>query len=280
MTWSRREVVSLVGLVVLVMAASVPAAGPVTVILATTTSTQDTGLLDVLVPAFEHAHPEIRVKAIAVGTGEALAMGRRGDADVLVVHAREAEDAFMAEGHGLVRYDLMHNDFVLAGPPSDPAGAKGKEILAALKGIAAAGAPFVTRGDRSGTHTRELALWKRAGIGVPAGSWYLEAGQGMGATARIASEKQAYTLMDRGSFLALRATLALTIVSEGGDELINRYGAIVVSPATHPGVRAAQAKALADWLVSAEGQKLIGDFGVQRFGQPLFVPDAHPPGGK
>lgn len=272
----RRVVASLVALAAAAMAAPALAGEPVTVILATTTSTQDTGLLDVLVPAFEKAHPEIRVKAIAVGTGEALAMGRRGDADVLVVHARAAEDAFMAEGHGLLRYDLMHNDFVLVGPPSDPAGVRGRGILDALKGIAAARAAFVTRGDGSGTHTRELALWKQAGVGVPTASWYLEAGQGMGATARIASEKQAYTLMDRGSFLALQASLALTIVSEGGEELLNRYGVIVVSPTAHPGVRVAQGKTLADWLVSAEGQKLIGEFGVPRFGQVLFVPDAHP----
>lgn len=276
MTSFRRVVAGVVVSSAAVMAAPAPASEPVTVILATTTSTQDTGLLDVLVPEFERVHPGIRIKAIAVGTGEALAMGRRGDADVLVVHARAAEDAFMAEGHGLLRYDLMHNDFVLVGPPSDPAGVQGRGILDALKGIAAASATFVTRGDGSGTHTRELALWKQAGVGVPTGSWYLEAGQGMGATARIASEKQAYTLMDRGSFLALRATLALTVVSEGGDDLINRYGVIVVSPDSHPGVRAAQGKVLADWMVSAAGQRLIGEFGVPRFGQALFVPDAHP----
>lgn len=274
----RRVVASLVASAVAAMAAPVLAGEPVPVILATTTSTQDTGLLDVLVPAFERAQPAIRVKAIAVGTGEALAMGRRGDADVLVVHAREAEDAFMAEGHGLLRYNLMHNDFVLVGPPTDPAGIRGREIGAALAGIARAGVTFVTRGDRSGTHTRELALWKQAGVGVPTGSWYLEAGQGMGATARIASEKQAYTLMDRGSFLALQASLSLVIVSEGSEELLNRYGVIVVSPSAHPGVRAAQGKTLADWLVSAEGQKLIGEFGVKRFGRALFVPDA-PAGG-
>jgi tungstate transport system substrate-binding protein len=278
--WVRRVVASLVVSAAAAMAAAALAGEPVTVILATTTSTQDTGLLDVLVPAFERAHPELRVKAIAVGTGEALAMGRRGDADVLVVHARAAEDAFMAEGHGLLRYDLMHNDFVLVGPPSDPAKVKGRAIGVALKGIAAAGATFVTRGDGSGTHTRELALWKQAGVGVPTGSWYLEAGQGMGATARIASEKQAYTLMDRGSFLALQATLALTIVSEGSEELINRYGVIVVSPTTHTGIRATQGTVLADWLVSAEGQKLIGEFGVKRFGRALFVPDASPVGAR
>lgn len=250
------------------------AAEPVTVILATTTSTQDTGLLDVLLPAFHAAHPGIRVKPIAVGTGEALAMGRRGDADLLLVHARQAEDEFMARGHGLLRLDVMHNDFVLVGPPADPAGVRGRPVREALQGIAARRAAFVSRGDRSGTHTKELALWKQAGIEKPVGPWYLEAGQGMGATARIASEKRAYTLMDRGTFLSLRATLDLGVVSEGGDEMLNRYGAIVVSPTAHPGVKAAEARVLAGWLTSEEGQRLIGEFGRDRFGQPLFVPDA------
>lgn len=276
MVYFRHALAVLVAAAGLVLASAGSAGEPITVILATTTSTQDTGLLDVLVPAFEKAHPEIRVKAIAVGTGEALAMGRRGDADILAVHAREAEDRFMAEGHGLLRYDLMHNDFLLVGPPSDPAGAKGKEIVAALRAIAAVRATFVSRGDQSGTHVREEGLWKLAGIAPPRGSWYLEAGQGMGATARIASEKQAYTLMDRGSFLALQATLALVPVSEGGEALLNRYGVIVVSHDKHAGARVAPAKVLADWLVSPEGQTLIGEFGVERFGQALFIPDARP----
>lgn len=261
-------------LAALAVAGSAGAAEPVTVILATTTSTQDTGLLDVLVPAFQAAHPEIRIKPIAVGTGEALAMGRRGDADLLLVHARQAEDEFMAQGHGSLRLDVMHNDFVLVGPPADPAGVRGKQVLEALRGIAGAKATFVSRGDRSGTHTKELALWKQAGIEKPVGPWYLEAGQGMGATARIASEKRAYTLMDRGTFLALRSTLDLGVVSEGGDEMLNRYGAIVVSPTAHPGVKAAEARVLAEWLTSEKGLRLIGEFGRERFGQPLFVPDA------
>lgn len=270
----------LVLLAALAVAGIAGAAEPVTVILATTTSTQDTGLLDVLLPAFQAAHPGIRVKPIAVGTGEALAMGRRGDADLLLVHARQAEDEFMAQGHGLLRLDVMHNDFVLVGPPADPAGVRGKQVLEALRGIAAAKAMFVSRGDRSGTHTKELALWKQAGTEKPAGTWYLEAGQGMGATARIASEKRAYTLMDRGTFLALRATLDLGVVSEGGDEMLNRYGAIVVSPTAHPGVKAAEARVLAEWLTSPEGQNVIGEFGRDRFGQPLFVPDAVPATGE
>lgn len=270
----QRRTNLLLVLALLAVAGTAGAAEPVTVILATTTSTQDTGLLDVLVPAFHAAHPGIRIKPIAVGTGEALAMGRRGDADLLLVHARKAEDEFMAQGHGLLRLDVMHNDFVLVGPPADPAGVRGRPVREALQGIAAKQAAFVSRGDRSGTHTRELALWQQAGIEKPAGAWYLEAGQGMGATARIASEKRAYTLMDRGTFLALRSTLDLAVMSEGGGEMLNRYGAIVVNPTTHPGVKAAEARVLAEWLTSREGQRLIGEFGRDRFGQSLFVPDA------
>lgn len=258
-------------------AALASAAQPVTVVLATTTSTQDTGLLDILIPAFEKANPGVKLKPIAVGTGEALAMGRRGDADVLLVHAREAEDAFMAQGHGVLRLDVMHNDFLLVGPAADPAGAKGKPILEALQLVAASKAAFVSRGDRSGTHVRELSLWKRTPIEPAGQSWYVEVGQGMGAAARIASEKQAYILIDRGTFLALGRTLDLVAISEGSDELLNRYGVIVVSPTTHPGVKAREARLLAEWLVSPQGQRLIGEFGVERFGQRLFHP-AHPGG--
>lgn len=256
-----------------VLAGSVEAGEPVRVILATTTSTQDTGLLDALLPAFHAAHPGIRIKPIAVGTGEALAMGRRGDADLLLVHAPEAEEEFMAQGHGLMRLSVMHNDFLLVGPPTDPAGVQGMPVLQALRTLAAKKAPFISRGDRSGTHGRELELWKRAGIQQPAGGWYREAGQGMGATARIASEKRAYTLMDRGTFLALRATLDLAMLCAGGEELQNRYSVVVVSPAAHPRVKAAEARVLAEWLVSDEAQQRIGEFGKARFGQPLFVPD-------
>lgn len=273
---AHRLLVAGWGLAVVVSAAAW-AAQPVTVVLATTTSTQDTGLLDVLIPAFEGANPGIRLKPIAVGTGEALAMGRRGDADVLLVHAREAEEAFLAQGHGILRLDVMHNDFLVVGPSADPAGVKGRPILEALQLVAARKAVFVSRGDRSGTHVKELSLWKQAGVGPAGAPWYVEVGQGMGAAARIASEKRAYILIDRGTFLALRKTLDLVAISEGGDELRNRYGVIVVSPTSHPGVRAREARRFAEWLVSPDSQRLIGEFGAERFGQPLFHP-AHPGG--
>lgn len=242
------------------------------IILATTTSTADTGLLDHLLPAFQ-ARTGIAVKPIAVGTGEALAMGRRGDADVLLVHSRKAEDAFMAEGFGSLRFDVMHNDFLLIGPGGDPAKAKGLPPAEALKRIAAAQAPFVTRGDDSGTHKKELDLWKAAQV-APAGAWYLATGQGMGESTRIADQKQAYLLIDRGTYLALRKTISLVPVVEGAKELFNPYGVIVVNPAKHPRTRFAEAKRFAEWLVSEEGQALISGFGKERFGSPLFFPDA------
>jgi tungstate transport system substrate-binding protein len=256
--------------------ASAPAAAR-SLILATTTSTQDTGLLDVLLPKFEASH-HIKVKAIAVGTGEALAMGRRGDADVLLVHARAAEDAFMAEGLGSLRLDVMHNDFLLVGPAADPAHAKGKDAAAALAAIHKARAVFVSRGDHSGTHTKELRLWKAAGITPAVGPTYLSAGQGMGATLRIASEKHAYCLVDRGTYLALRKGLGLVPIVEGDPRLFNPYGVIVVNPARFPRVKGAAAMTFARWLVGPEAQGLIGGFGVDRFGQRLFVPDAKAPG--
>lgn len=243
------------------------------IILATTTSTADTGLLDHLLPTFK-AKTGIEVKAIAVGTGEALAMGRRGDADVLLVHSRKAEDAFMAEGFGALRLDVMHNDFLLVGPATDPAKAQGQAPAEALKRIAAAGAPFVTRGDDSGTHKKELELWKGAALAPAGQAWYLSTGQGMGESARIADQKQAYLLIDRGTYLALKATLKLVPIAEGDKALFNPYGVIVVNPAKHPKAKAAEAKAFAEWLVSEEGQALIGAFGKAKFGQPLFFPDA------
>lgn len=241
------------------------------IILATTTSTADTGLLDHLLPVFE-AKAKVKVKVIAVGTGEALAMGRRGDADVLLVHSRKAEDAFMAEGFGSLRLDVMHNDFLLVGPASDPAKAKAQPILEALKRIQAAGAAFVSRGDDSGTHKKELELWKAAG-GTYVGKSFISTGQGMGESARVASEKRAYLLIDRGTFLALRKTLDLVPVSEGSKELFNPYGVIVVNPAKHPKTKAKEAEAFARWLVTPEAQTLIGAFGKQQFGQGLFFPD-------
>ncbi len=249
-------------------------ASPTEIILATTTSTQDTGLLDFLIPKFEKEF-SVKVKVVAVGTGEALAMGKRGDADVLLVHSRTAEDQFMADGYGSLRKDVMYNDFLLVGPASDPAQAKGTDIIISLKKISQSQAPFVTRGDDSGTHKKELQLWKKASI-TPTGSWYISTGQGMGETARITTEKQAYTLIDRGTYLALKPSLQLVVISEKDEALFNPYGVIVVNPEKFPKVHSKEALDFANWITSAEIQKLIGEFGVDKYGQPLFVPNASP----
>jgi tungstate transport system substrate-binding protein len=246
---------------------------PLPLVLATTTSTQDTGLLDALLPAFEK-QTNIRVKVIAVGSGEALAMGRRGDADVLLVHSKVAEEEFMAEGHGFARFDVMHNDFVLMGPAADPARVRGVAAIEAFRRIAAAAALFVSRGDRSGTHVKEQGLWKQAGVEPQGQAWYVSAGQGMGETARIASEKQAYALIDRGTWLALSPGLDLPVLCEGGEDLLNRYRVIVLDPAKHPQAHVREAWTFAKWLVSPKTQKRIGEFGVAKYGRPLFVPDA------
>ncbi|MBK9968990.1 MAG: substrate-binding domain-containing protein [Holophagales bacterium] len=242
-------------------------------ILATTTSTQDSGLLDDLLPRFEAA-TGLSMKTIAVGSGEALAMGRRGDADVLLVHSKAAEDEFMAAGFGSLRLDVMHNDFVLVGPPSDPAEIRSLATLDAMKKIAGSGALFASRDDRSGTHARELDLWKKASISPAGKPWYVATGQGMGETARVASEKRAYTLADRGTFLALRKTLDLAILVEGSPDLWNSYRVLVVNPEKHPKTREKDARRFAEWLVSPAVQKAIGEFGREKYGQPLFVPDA------
>lgn len=242
-------------------------------ILATTTSTQDSGLLDVLLPMFERK-TGISVKPIAVGTGQALKMGERGDADVLLVHAPELEEKFMREGHGSLRKRVMHNDFVLVGPKDAPASVrKAKTAADALRGIAYARLRFVSRGDESGTHQLEKKLWRQARIEAKS-DWYLETGQGMAATLRVADTKRGFTLTDRGTFLAQRSTLALAIVREGDRELFNLYHVIVVNPKKHPGINAAGAKAFADFLLAPETQKVIGKFGEGRFGQSLFTPDA------
>lgn len=245
-------------------------------ILATTTSTQDTGLLDDLLPRFTAA-TSIKVKTVAVGSGEALAMGKRGDADVLLVHSKAAEDEFMAEGYGAERFDVMYNDFVVVGPADDPAGVKDKDAVTAFKAIAAKGARFITREDKSGTHKKELELWKKAGVEVKGQPWYVATGQGMGETARITSEKQGYTLIDRGTWLALQATLKLQIVSEGSKDLLNTYRVIVVNPEKNPKTNVGAARHFARWLITPEVQRVIGEFGKAKFGQPLFVPNA---GGK
>jgi tungstate transport system substrate-binding protein len=247
-------------------------------ILATTTSTQDSGLLGVLLPLFETTHA-IRVKQIAVGTGEALQMGARGDADVLLVHSRRDEDDFMARGLGSLRLDVMHNDFVLVGPNADPAHVRGQSVLSALAGVAQTHSLFVSRGDGSGTSQKERELWGAAGMQPQGKPWHLSTGQGMAETLRVASEKQAYTLVDRGTWLPLRASLQLVIVCEADERLRNPYGVIVVNAKEFPAVHAQAAETFARWLVSRQAQEQIGNFGVERFGQALFVPDARPGGG-
>ncbi|HZU07970.1 MAG TPA: substrate-binding domain-containing protein [Chloroflexota bacterium] len=244
------------------------------VLLATTTSVQDSGLLDVLVPQFERA-TGYTLKPIAVGTGQALALGARGEADVVLAHAPEAERAWMAEGHGTARLLVMYNDFLLVGPPDDPAGVRAAATATeALQRIAAARALWVSRGDQSGTHQLELQLWQAAGL-APAGQpWYQEVGQGMGQTLNIASEKGGYTLVDRGTWLARRSSLALVALREGGPGLRNLYHVLLVNPAKSPQINAAGAAAFAQWLVSPETQALIGAYGQDRFGEPLFVPAA------
>ena len=243
------------------------------VILATTTSTQDSGLLDVLAPLMEKKSG-YQVKVIAVGTGQALKMGERGDADVLLVHAPEAEVEFMKAGHGSDRRLVMHNDFIIVGPKGDPAKVKGARSAAeGFHRIAAAKATFFSRGDESGTHKMELKLWRAAKVG-PEGGWYQQSGQGMGATLKIASEKSAYTLTDRATYLALRKNLDLRILLERDAPLLNIYHVIVVSPKKHPGTNLRGAKAFADFMTAKGTQRLIGKFGADKFGQPLFFPDA------
>ncbi len=244
------------------------------VILATTTSTQDSGLLDVLVPRFE-ATTGYRLKAIAVGTGQALQLGTMGEADALLAHAPGAEKEFMATGAGANRKLVMYNDFVILGPASDPAGIKGMTATSqALEKIASTSSPFYSRGDDSGTHKKELDLWDAAGTGRPNGDWYEETGSGMGQTLRVVSEKRGYTLSDRGTYLSLQDTLELEIVLEGDPPLLNIYHVMQVSPERFPRVNGAGGQAFVEFMVSPEAQKLIGDFGRQKFGQPLFTPCA------
>lgn len=243
------------------------------IILATTTSTQDSGLLDVLIPIFE-GRSGYTVKTVAVGTGQALKMGEDGNADVLLVHAPAAEKELMDGGFGAERLLVMHNDFVIVGPADDPAGIKGDvSAVEALVKIASAAAAFVSRGDDSGTHKAELALWKSGEID-PQGDWYIESGQGMAATLKIAGEKAAYTLTDRATYLATREGLGLEILVEGDPVLLNVYHVITVNPEKWPKVNNAGATAFAQFLIDGETQKVIGEFGVDKYGQPLFFPDA------
>ncbi len=241
-------------------------------ILATTTSTQDSGLLEALVPLFEAA-TGTRVKVIAVGSGAALAMARRGDADAVLSHAPEAEAPLVAAGDLVEGRRVMHNDFVLVGPPADPAGVRGAGSIEEAMGRIAARGTFISRGDTSGTHAKELALWRAAGLD-PAAVRREETGQGMGATLNIADQRRGYTLTDRATYLALRGRLALEVLFEGAAPLLNVYHVYVVNPAKHPRVNAAQARAWAAFLVAPETQRVIGEFGRDRFGQPLFTPGA------
>ena len=238
-------------------------------ILATTTSTQDSGLLDELVPRFQR-DSGCSVKTVAVGSGEALELGANGDADVLLVHSPEAEEEYMDAGHGVSRKAVAHNDFVVVGPADDPAHVKGADSAAeAFAGIAKAQAAFASRADESGTNTKELSLWEAAGV-EPGGSWYIETGQGMGETLTIASQKQAYTLADRGTFLATD-NVDLDVLVEGGEDLLNPYHVIVVKGEN---VNRACAQQFSDWITSPKVQDEIGRFGVAEYGEPLFVPDA------
>lgn len=244
-------------------------------ILATTTSTQDTGLLDYIIPMFEE-ETGIRVDVVAVGTGQALEMGKNGEADILLVHSKKSEEEFVAEGHGLERRDVMYNDFILVGPKDDPAKLKEnypKDIVGAFKTIAENKAKFVSRGDDSGTHKKELSLWEGTGI-TPEGDWYIEAGAGMGDVLTMANEELAYTLSDRGTYLSMKDNLDLEILVEGDDKLFNQYGIIPVNPEKNEKINAEGAQKFMEWILSDEIQEIIGKFGVDKYGQPLFVPNA------
>jgi tungstate transport system substrate-binding protein len=255
-------------------AAPVPSGDPAKLIIATTTSTQDSGLLDVILPDFESEFGA-DTDVVAVGTGQALKLGEDCNADVVLVHARTREDEFMAAGFGARREDVMYNDFVILGPAGDPTAIRGMTSAAdGLAAIAAAGAPFISRGDESGTHTKELSIWKAAGI-EPSGDWYISAGQGMGAVLNMANEQQAYTLSDRATYLArTQEGLELEVLVEGDTALFNPYGVITVNPEKCPNVNADLGSQFVDWLVSVPVQEKIAAFGQEEFGQSLFVPDS------
>ena len=275
-TWSRRAALSLVwaGLITLSQPA---AAQDKFIVMASTTSTEQSGLFAHLLPAFKKSNG-IDVRVVAQGTGQALDMGRRGDADVLFVHDQVAEEKFVAEGFGLARRAVMTNDFVLIGPSSDPAGVMGKDVVAALAKLAASNAAFISRGDKSGTHAAELRYWKAAGIDNPAAKLpgkaidYRECGCGMGPALNIASSTDAYALADRGTWLSFKNRGSLKVLVEGDTRLFNQYGVIVVNPAKHPHTKTALAQAFSDWVVSADGQATIASYKIG--GEQLFFPNA------
>jgi tungstate transport system substrate-binding protein len=248
-------------------------AAPKSIILATTTSTQDSGLLDVLVPLFEK-ESGFQVKTISVGSGQAMKMGEKGEADVLLVHSPDAEKKFMAEGFGASRRLVMHNDFIILGPAADPAKVKGSKAAEAMKRIAQTGALFASRGDNSGTHAKEKGLWKAAGVDPEGQKWYQQTGLGMGQTLNVAAEKKAYILTDRATYLSLKKGLGLEILVEGDGKLLNIYHVIELNPVKSLKINAQGGKAFADFMVAKKTQEIIGRFGVDRYGAPLFFPDA------
>jgi tungstate transport system substrate-binding protein len=244
------------------------------IILATTTSTQDTGLLDILLPVFSKKTGYV-VKTIAVGSGQAMTLGERGEADVLLVHSPDAEKKFVKDGYGINRRIVMHNDFILVGPPDDLAGIKGlKSVYEAFRKISYAGSHFISRGDDSGTHKKELKIWEGAGLKTDKEKWYVQTGLGMGQTLGVASEKEAYTLSDRGTYLAMKKNLSLVVLVEGDRQLLNVYHVIQVSPDKWPKVNSAGAAAFADFITSDEVQNIISLFGKDKYGESLFIPDA------
>lgn len=268
----------LIGLTA-VAAMAVPALAGEFIVVQSTTSTQNSGLLDVILPRFT-AETGIEVRVVAVGTGQAIKNAVNGDGDVLLVHARAAEERFIAAGWGVRRFDVMYNDFVVAGPRADPAGVAGtSDGVAAFRKIAETGAPFASRGDDSGTHKAELKLWQAAGIDVKAasGGWYRETGSGMGAALNAAAGMGAYVLTDRATWIAFNNKQDLAIAVEGDEHLFNQYGVMLVNPQKHPGVKAAAGQKFIDWLIGPQGQKAIADYRID--GQQLFFPNASPAAG-
>jgi tungstate transport system substrate-binding protein len=273
----RRSILAVAALAAALALPQTASAQDRSIVVASTTSTQDSGLFGYLLPIFQ-AKTGITVKVVAQGTGQALDTARRGDADVVFVHAKAQEEKFLAEGQGVKRYPVMYNDFVIVGPQSDPAGIKGmKDVAAALKTIKAKGAPFFSRGDRSGTHSAELNLWKAVGIDIEKdkGPWYKSLGQGMGATLNTAAAANAYTLTDRATWIHFKNKGNLVIAVEGDKRLFNQYGVMLVNPAKHPNVKKEMGQQFIDWLVSPEGQKAIAGYKIG--GQQLFFPNADDP---